>query len=257
MPTALITGASSGIGATFARHLAARGYNLILVARREERLRALAAELELQHRIAAEVLVADLSAPAGLERVANRIAGLDSLDMLINNAGFGVPSRFAEVDVRKSLGMIHVHIIAPVRLTRAALPGMIAKGRGAIINVSSLAAFFPMRGNTTYCATKAYLNAFSLALDAELRGTGVQVQALCPGFTYTEFHDSPEYADFNRSQIPRPFWMSAEQVVTASLKALGNGRVILIPGLKNRLFALLARSGLASFLLKILARLRK
>lgn len=257
MPTALITGASSGIGATFARHLAARGHNLILVARREERLRALAAELEQQHRITAEVLVADLSIPDGLERVEKRIAELDSLGMLINNAGVGAPDKFAEIDVRKALAMIQVHVIASVRLTRAALPGMIARGRGAIINVSSLAAFFPMPGNTTYCATKAYLNAFSLALQAELRGTGVQVQALCPSFTHTEFHDSPEYQDFDRSQIPKPFWMSAEQVVTASLNALGNGRVISIPGVTNRLLALLARSGLASLLLKILARLRK
>ena len=257
MPTALITGASSGIGATFARRLAARGHNLILVARREERLRALAAELEQQHRITAEVLVADLSAPDGLERVENRIAELDSLDMLINNAGFGALDKFAEIDVRKALAMIQVHVVAPVRLTRATLPGMIARGRGAIINVSSLAAFFPMRGNTTYCATKAYLNAFSLALEAELRGAGVQVQALCPGFTYTEFHDSPEFEDFDRSQIPKTFWMSAERVVTASLNALGKNRVISIPGVKNRLLALLARSGLASLLLKILARLRK
>jgi len=254
--TALITGASSGIGAEFARQLAAQHYDLILVARREERLRALAAELARAHSIRVEVLVADLSNLADIERVAARIAELETLELLINSAGFGVPGRFAEAEAAKQVAMLEVHVVASTRLSRAALPGMIARGRGLIINVSSLAAFFPMPGSVTYCSTKAYLNTFSKALQAELRGTGVQVQALCPGFTYTEFHDTPEFANFSRSMIPKPFWMKAETVVAASLEAARRGRVICIPGFQYRLIALLARSGLASSLLNILMRLR-
>ena len=254
--TALITGASSGIGAEFARQLAAQGHDLILVARREERLRALAAELARAHSICAEILVADLSNLADIERVATRIAELETLDLLINNAGFGTPLRFAEAEAAKQVAMLEVHVVASTRLSRAALPGMIARGRGLIINVSSLAAFFSMPGSVTYCATKAYLTAFSKALQAELRGTGVEVQALCPGFTYTEFHDTPEYAKFSRSTIPKPFWMPAKKVVRASLEAARRGRVICIPGFHYRLIALLARSGLASLLLNILMRLR-
>jgi hypothetical protein len=254
--TALITGASSGIGAEFARQLAAQQYDLILVARREERLRALAAELERTHSIRTEILVADLSNLADIERVATRIAELETLDLLINSAGFGTPLRFAEAEAAKHVAMLEVHVVASTRLSRAALPGMIARDRGLIINVSSLAAFFPMPGSVTYCSTKAYLNTFSKALQAELDGTGVQVQALCPGFTYTEFHDTPEYANFSRSTIPKPFWMPAEKVVAASLEAARRGRVICIPGFQYRLIALLARSGLASLLLNILMRLR-
>jgi hypothetical protein len=254
--TALITGASSGIGAEFARQLAAQRYDLVLVARREERLRALAAELERTHSIRTEILVADLSNLADIERVATRIGELETLELLINSAGFGTALRFAEAEAAKQVAMLEVHVVASTRLSRAALPGMIARGRGLIINVSSLAAFFPMPGSVTYCSTKAYLNTFSKALQAELRDTGVQVQALCPGFTYTEFHDTPEFTNFSRSTIPKPFWMPAEKVVRASLEAARRGRVICIPGFHYRLIALLARSGLASLLLNILMRLR-
>jgi short-subunit dehydrogenase len=253
---ALITGASSGIGTEFARQLAAQQYDLILVARREERLRALAAELRRTHSIRVEVLVADLSNLTDIERVAARISELDILDLLINNAGFGVPGRFADADPAKQLAMLEVHVVACTRLSRSALPGMIARGRGLIINVSSLAAFFPMPGSVAYCSTKAYLNTFSKALQAELRGTGVQVQALCPGFTYTEFHDTPEFVNFSRSTLPKLFWMKAETVVAASLGAARRGRVICIPGFGYRLIALAGRSGLAALLLKILMWLR-
>lgn len=256
MAAAFITGASSGIGAEFARQLAAQQYDLILVARREERLRALAAELGRAHSIRVEVLVADLSNLADIERVAARISELETLELLINNAGFGVPARFAEAEAAKQLAMLEVHVVASTRLSRAALPGMIARGRGSIINVSSLAAFFPMPGSVTYCSTKAYLNTFSKALQAELRGTGVQVQALCPGFTYTEFHDTPEFANFSRSTLPKLFWMKAETVVAASLAAARRGRVICIPGFGYRLIAILGRSGLAALLLNILMWLR-
>lgn len=254
---ALITGASSGLGAEFARQLAAQQYDLILVARREERLRALATELECARSIRAEVLVADLSDPADVERVAARIPELGPLDLLINNAGFGIPLGFAEADPAKQLAMLEVHVAASTRLSRAAVPGMIARGRGLIINVSSMAAFFRMPGSVTYCASKAYLNTFSEVLQAELDGTGVRVQALCPGFTYTEFHDTPEYASFCRSTIPKLFWLSAQKVVATSLASARRGRVISIPGFQYRVVALLGRSGLASLLLKIFLRLRR
>ena len=246
--TALITGASSGIGAAFARQLAPQGFHLILVARREQRLAALAAELQGRHRISAEVLDADLSEPADVERVERRIAELESLDLLINNAGFGAPGSFAETDLATQLTMIDVHIIASVRLCRATLPGMITHRRGAIINVSSIAGLVPIPGSATYSSTKAYLNVFSEALHAELRGTGVKVQALCPGFTHTGFHDTPEHKGFHRSGIPKALWMSAEDVAAQSLNALGRRQVIFVPSFKNRLLAVAARNAPRSLL---------
>jgi short-subunit dehydrogenase len=240
--TALITGGSSGIGAAFARQLAAAGYNLILVARREERLATLAHELAERYPISAEVLVADLSKSADIERVETRIGQLQDLDILINNAGFGSTGDFVEVDVATHVDMISVHVVTSVRLSRAALPGMIARRHGAIINVASVAAFLPLPESATYSATKAYLTIFSEALQVELDGTGVQVQALCPGFTYSEFHDRPKLETFDRSDIPRPLWMSADEVAAESLAALSRNGVITIPGLKNRLLTVLARN---------------
>ncbi len=240
--TALITGASGGIGAAFARRLASLGYNLILVARREQRLAALASQLQQSYPVSAEFLVADLSKTAGITRVERRIAELESLHVLINNAGFGAPGQFVEeANLHKYLDMIHVHVIASTRLCRAALPQMIAQHNGRIINVSSLAAFMPVPGSATYSASKAYLNVFSGALQAELRGTGIKVQALCPGFTHTEFHDTPEYQGYDRSEIPELLWMSAEEVAAQSLNALDRNQVIFVPGFKNRLLATVAR----------------
>ncbi|MBI1994364.1 MAG: SDR family oxidoreductase [Deltaproteobacteria bacterium] len=190
---ALITGASSGIGAAFARRLASQGYNLVLVARREKRLRTLSEEMQGQFNVEAQVFPADLSHPLDLERLEKRTAEIANLEMLINNAGFGAPGKFMEMQVEKSIEMIQVHVIATVRLCRAALPAMIARGRGWIINVSSIAAFMASPRNATYCATKAYLNLFSQGLQDELTGTGVRVQALCPGLTHTEFHDIPGF----------------------------------------------------------------
>ncbi|MCP4544285.1 MAG: SDR family oxidoreductase [Chloroflexi bacterium] len=246
--TALITGASSGIGAAFARQLAAQGHNLILVARRRERLAELSTELEEQHAISAQVLVADLATRDGIEQVEGQIAELDTLDILVNNAGFGIVGKFAEGDLGRHLDMIHVHVVASVRLCRAVLPGMIARDRGGIINVSSISAFTPV-GNVTYTSTKAYLVAFSEALQAELAGVNVRVQALCPGFTYTGFHDTPELIDdFDRARIPRMLWMSADRVVTGSLKALERGNVIFIPGIRNRLLTAVSRSRIISLI---------
>lgn len=238
----LVTGASSGIGAAFARALAADGHDLVLVARRESRLRQLQEELQRRHGIGAEILVADLADLQQLRRVEQRITELADLEILINNAGFGQVGNFVEIAVDGLTEMINVHVTATVRLTRTALPGMIARGRGAIINVSSMAAFMSAPGTVTYCATKAYLNVFSESLGVELRSTGVYVQLLCPGFTHTGFHDTETCRDFDRSQIPKGMWMSAEDVVAASLRALKRKRFLCIPGVKNRLLATFLRS---------------
>ncbi len=162
--------------------------------------------------------------------------------LLVNNAGFGTRGEFVEVALERTLDMIRVHVLATITLCRAAAPGMIARGYGAIINVSSIAAYFPSAGGANYGATKAYLNAFSEALAAELRDTGVAVQALCPGFTTTEFHDVGDYQAFDRGQIPAPLWMPAADVVAESLATLGSGRVIVVPGAKYRAIVAAANS---------------
>ena len=227
---ALITGASSGIGEAFARRLAAEGFDLTLVARREEKLRALAGELSATYAVRADVLAADLARDEEIARLAAAIEARPDLTLLINNAGFGTRGDFAEVALERHLEMIRVHDVATVALTRAALPGLIARGGGAIINVSSIASFFPSGGGVIYTATKAFLNNFSEALAAEVSGTGVRVQALCPGFTYSEFHDTTEYKGFDRKTIPDALWMTAEAVVDESLAALSGDKVIVVPG---------------------------
>lgn len=247
---ALITGASSGIGAAFARHLAAAGYRLVLTARREERLAALAEEIRQQHAVAAEVLPADLACNEGIAHVEQRIANLPPLAMLINNAGFGTSGNFVEVDCAKHLAMIQVHIVASTRLCRAALPAMLNQHRAAIINVSSVAAFLPGPGNANYSASKSYLVTFSKALRTEVAAAGIRVQALCPGFTYTEFHDTAEYAWFDRSMVPKRLWMSADEVVAHSLRALEQSRrVVVMPGFRNRLLVLLYNNNITRSLI--------
>jgi uncharacterized protein len=240
--TALVTGASSGIGAVFARKLAANGHNLVLVGRRRERLDALSAEIRQQMTVSVDVLIADLAEEKGIQQVERCIEDLGQLDLLINNAGFGSTGNFALSDLERQLDMIQVHVLAPVRFTRAALPGMIACRHGDIINVASLAAFIPSMGNVTYSSTKNYLVTFSEVLALELKGTGVRVQALCPGFTVTEFHDRPELKEFDRSRIPKMLWCSAEDVVNESLKGLEAGRVVVVPGLVYRLLSLTVRN---------------
>ncbi len=229
--TALITGATSGIGAEFARRLAGQGYSLILSGRREERLRAFAAELAQKYTVSVEVVVGDLTQPGGIETLEAKIAALPDLSILVNNAGFGVLGNFAQATLQSQLDMIQVHILSTVRLTHAALPGMLRRKQGAIINVSSVAAFLPFgSGSVTYNATKTYLNMFTQTLHDELRGSGVRVQALCPGFTYTEFHDRPGLETFSRTDFPRFAWLTPEKVVDESLRDLKSGRVICVPG---------------------------
>jgi hypothetical protein len=231
---ALITGASSGIGEVFARKLAARGYDLILVARREERLRALAASLES----ACEILPADLSTEPGIAGVESTIRNRPALDLLVNNAGFGTKGRFWETDPAGQIRMHEVHVMATMRLTRAALEMMVPRGSGGVIGVSSVAAFGQNPGSVSYCATKAWINSFTKGLDMELHAMAspVRVQALCPGFTVTEFQQT---AGVDATLIPRSLWMNADDVVEASLQGLARGQLIVVPGWKYRIGALL------------------
>jgi len=246
--TALITGATAGIGAAFARRLAARGYDLVLVARDQVRLDALAAELRERHAVQADVLAADLSADEGVGRVVDRITALPGLAVLVNNAGFGTAGALATAPPETQERMVRLHVLAPMRLTRAALPGLLARAAlpgplarrdGAVVNVSSVASFIYGPGSVNYCATKAYLTTFSEGLGTEVAGNGVQVQALCPGFTRTEFHQriGPAAGDH-----PAWMWLTADRVVGASLAQLDRrGPVICVPGLHYKLLIAVVR----------------
>ncbi|MCL4559781.1 MAG: SDR family oxidoreductase [Chloroflexi bacterium] len=247
---ALVTGASSGIGAAFARRLAAEGYDLTLVARRIPRLQALANELAQQFGTNAEVFPADLSQPAEVERVEKHIAGMEALDLLINDAGYSVPGTYAEGDLTQHLDLIHVHILASMRLTRAALPGMIARRSGGLILVSSLAAFAPAYGLTSYSASKAYLSVFAEALFPEVKAYGIHVQALCPGLVMTEFQDNVPGS--YRAPVPRPMLLTPDQVARESLAALANGPVVFVPGTIYRVVAPLVRSAWFSPVVKLI-----
>ncbi len=250
--TALVTGASAGMGAEFARQLAAAGTDLVLVARRGEKLAALAEELGKAHRIGVEVLPADLSTEDGIARVERRVGELPALDLLVNNAGFGGKGGFARGAVADHMAMVKVQIDTTVRLTRAALPGMIERGRGAIINMASIAAFSPFSG-PMYSGTKAFMVMFSENLQGEVMDKGIFVQALCPGMTHTEFH---EVAGIDKAIVPGPLWMTAERVVRLSLRALGRKGVICIPGLKNKTIAFLMRCPLTLAAVRALGRTR-
>ena len=220
----MVTGASSGIGAEFARRLSRDGFELILVARRQELLDQLARELG-----GAEILPADLTLPEDLARVEARIASAPELELLVNNAGFGTWGRFWETPLEGQDQMHRLHVMATMRLTRAALAGMAPRGHGGVINVASVAGFGQSPGSVSYCATKAWMNSFTEGLDLELRGAGspVRVQSLCPGFTVTGFHD---VMGMSREGIPSWLWMRVEDVVDASLRGLENGKLFVVPG---------------------------
>ncbi|RAQ94426.1 SDR family NAD(P)-dependent oxidoreductase [Thermogemmatispora tikiterensis] len=232
--TALITGASSGIGLAFAQALAARGMQLILVARSEERLRHLASELRERHGIQAEVIVSDLSREGAATQLARAVRerGLN-VDLLINNAGFGTYGPFAEQSAEREHEEIMLNVTALVDLTHALLPAMLARGEGAVINLASLAAFLPIPHMAVYAATKAFVLSFSQALWTEYRRQGLRVLAVCPGPVATNF-----FAVIGTSQEDMPGGiLSPEQVVAASLRALERGRSQVVPGLLNKLMA--------------------
>ena len=236
--TALVTGASSGIGRAVAVRLAAGGSDLVVVARRRDRLEELAQELSGAHGVKVEVLVADVTDPAQLATVEARLrSGTPPVDLLVNNAGLGAQGDFADIPLDWQDGQIRLNVLAPVRLSHAALGGMLSRGRGGILNVSSTAGLQPMPHVATYAATKAYLSSFSHALHEEVRGQGVVVTALLPGFTRTEFHEA---AGMSRSVVPGPAWMSADAVARAGLRAVARGRAQCVPGLGYRVVGAVA-----------------
>lgn len=233
-----ITGASSGIGATFARKLAPE-HDLLLIARRKDRLQQLAIELSSAFPSQIEVIQADLTTESDLAAVADRIRFEDRLALLVNNAGFGTVGRFWEAPLDTQEAMHKLHVMATVRLTHAALRNMVPRDFGAIINVSSVAAFMHNAGSVSYGATKSWMTAFTEGLYLELQGahSKVIVQALCPGFTYSEFHS---VLGVERGQLAGAgFWMTAEQVVDASLVGLRKHKPFVIPGWRYRLLTTL------------------
>jgi len=235
---AVVTGATAGIGREFAEQLARRGHDLLLVARDRDRLTEAAATLASRHGVETAAFPADLTRDDDVTRLAERIAASPRLALLVNNAGFGTRGRLAEVDPARQVAMVRLHTLAPMRLTQAALPVMLRNRAGAVVNVSSIASFVYSAGNANYCATKAYLTTFSEGLAAELAGTGVQAQALCPGFTRTEFHSRMGEPD----RLPKFAWLSAEAVVKHSLRCLDRGGpTVCIPGLRFRVLVAVLR----------------
>jgi short-subunit dehydrogenase len=252
---ALITGASSGIGEAFARQLAERGYDLCITARRSGQLEDIAAELREKNKVNVNIIVADLAADDGINKVAAWIQENPSITMLINNAGFGARGLFVNKSAERYAEMITVHVMAAMRLTSAALPAMIKAKRGAVINVSSVTAYMPLAGNAVYAGTKSFLNSFTEALAFELKNTGVKVQVLVPGFTYSDFHKRPDYAKLDTySSIPKFMWMTPGEVARISLRALDKNKVHCIPGALNKLIALAGKSGLAALGSTIMTR---
>jgi short-subunit dehydrogenase len=233
MGTALITGASSGLGAEYAKLFAADGHDLVLVARRRDRLEALARELESTRGVKARVIAADLSTPGAPAHVAEEVArmGLE-LDFLVNNAGFGASGAFAELEPARELEMIQVNIAALVALTRTFLPAMVGRRRGRILNVGSTAGFTPGPFMAVYYASKAFVNSFSEALSHELRGSGVTATLSCPGATATEF---AEVAGTARSVLFRLGAAPATTVAREGYRAMMQGKPMVIHGLKNKL----------------------
>jgi uncharacterized protein len=235
-PVALVTGPTAGLGRVFAQRLAARGHDLVLVARDEARLEALAKELTTAYGVACDVLVADLTDRAQLARVERRLADDDRpVDLLVNNAGFGLKRKFLDNSVEQEQALLDVLVTAPMRLTHAALGPMTRRHGGGIINVSSVAGFQP-RGS--YSAAKAYVNRFGEWAAHEYGRQGVRVMTLCPGFTRTEFH---ERMDVGRDAVPKPLWLDVERVVDEALADFDAGKAMSIPSKRYKVIVGVSR----------------
>jgi short-subunit dehydrogenase len=236
LPTALVTGATSGIGNAFARRFAAEGYGLVLVSRDVQRLDAVAVALRERYGVDVEVLPADLSDREQMERVADRLRdNARPIDFLVNNAGFSTQKPFPKGDLAEEERMLDVLIRAVLVLTASAVPGMVARGRGNIVTVSSVAGFLPMG---TYSAAKSWATFFTTSLAGKLAGTGVFATALCPGFVRTEFH---QRAKMDMSAIPGWLWLSADGVVDSCLADVRRGRTISVPSFRYKMIAFLLR----------------
>ena len=237
-PTALVTGATSGIGAVFAGYLAERGHDLVIVARDESRLNQRATEWRLAHGVDIEILRADLSKHEEITKVSTRLSDRNRpIDVLINNAGFGINKGFTNSTSEEEQALLDVLVTAPMRLMHSALPVMKERDKGIVINVSSVAGWI---AGGTYSAAKSYLTVLTESLHTELRGTNVKVHALCPGFTRTEFH---QRGRMKMSGLPSFLWLNAEEVVDAAWLAAGKGEVISVPGWQYKILSSISRFG--------------
>ena len=252
MAIALITGATAGIGAQYARLLAREGFDLILVARDEQRVSATAKDLSKEFGIKVELLAADLTKPVQLEKVRKRLSDAQKpVDVLINNAGFGINKSFLESDINAEQDLLDVLVTAPMRLTHAVLPVMLKRNSGIIVNVSSVASWI---AGGTYSAAKSYLTVLTESLHTELRSTKVKISALCPGFTRTEFH---QRGRMKMKGLPNFMWLSAEQVVEKSWRDANAGKVISIPGWKYLILSSISRFGPRPMVRRIGMNVRK
>jgi short-subunit dehydrogenase len=232
----MVVGASGGIGQGFADQLAARGHELILVARDRDRLDELAARLRATHRVTVDVVAADLAREESLRALEERIRADAELELLVNAAGIASWGRFADLDVERELDVIRVNVLAVVRLTRAALDTMLPRRRGAIVTVASLGGYIPLPFCATYGGTKAYLVNFTEALYEELRGSGVRIQVVCPGFTRTEMFAR---SGADAARMPSYIWAEPDTIARSSLAALRRDRPVCIPGARLRIFSML------------------
>jgi len=255
---AVVTGASSGIGEEFARQLAARGYNLLLVARREDRLKTLAGEITAAHHVAVETMPADLGADEGRGALVERIRNAPNFGLLVNNAGFGASGMFHKVGLDVQDQMHRLHVLTTLALSHAALENLMARadadGRCGIINVSSVAGFGQAPTSVSYNATKAWMTSFTngLAIELTVQQSPVKVQALCPGFTYSEFHDRMA---MDRSPIPKQLWLDAGFVVAESLRGFDRGQLIVVPGWRYKIIVALLRATPGAVMRRISAAL--
>jgi uncharacterized protein len=254
--TALVTGSSSGIGADIARELAQRGHGLTLVARREDRLRALADELAQAHGVRAEVLAADLTDPESRAALPGRLDELGlTVDILVNNAGFTTMGAVYLADRDAELSMVRTNVEAVVDLCTLFVAGMVTRHRGAVLNTASTAAFQPLPGQAVYGASKAFVLSYSRALGTELKGTGVTVTALCPGPVETGFAEASGLSDEEAGEsLPKFMWVPSAAVAKAAVGALVAGRPVVIPGAANRAGAALAHLIPKSWILPVLAK---
>ena len=236
MPIALVTGATSGIGLAYARLLASKGFDLVIVARDLPRLNKLAKELSKVNKIKVQTLQADLTKPAQLAKVESRLANkVNPIAVLINNAGFGIKQSFIDSDLKREQELLDVLVTAPMRLTHAVLPTMIKQDNGIIVNVSSIASWI---AGGTYSAAKSYLTVFSEYLNNELKGTKIKISALCPGFTRTEFH---ERGKMRMNGLPNFMWLDADKLVAKSWSDANRNRSVSVPGLQYKILALIAQ----------------
>lgn len=250
--TALVTGASSGIGRAFARRLAAHGSDLVIVARGREALEELAEEVTRDHGVDVEILPADLTDPEERGRVEKRVGdGAAPIDLLVNNAGMPLSGRFTRADADTHQALVDLNVLAVVRLTHAALSAMEDRGRGDIINVSSMAGFQALPREATYAASKAFVTHFTEAISEEVRGTGVRLVALCPGYARTGFHPDDQ---IERSPLPSGIWMDPEPIAEAGLKALLRGQVVCVPGTGYKITRALSEATPRSVVRRILGK---